>query len=204
MADFSLPQALILAGGAGRRMGAPAKPLVPLAGRPLIAHVLERIRPQTSGVWINANEAQDAYLTLGCEIVPDTTPNRPGPLAGVLAGLERLARTAPGECLLTVPADTPFLPPDLVSRLAARQRDTGTVVCAGSGGWRHPVVALWPAGVCAALRQSLGSGQLKVGLLLEALGAVTESWDTDPDDPFFNVNTPEELAIAEFRTTARQ
>lgn len=210
----ALPHALILAGGLGRRMApsgadtgeAPhlAKPLVPLAGRPLIAHVIERLRPQVRDIWINANDSAAAYAAFGCPLLADTIPGRPGPLAGVLAGLERLALTAPDESLLTVPADTPFLPSDLARRLTERQVDTGGVVCAGSGGQRHPVIALWPTSARAALRQSLLAGRLKVGLLLDALGAVTVTWDEDPDDPFFNVNTPEELAIAEFRRTARQ
>lgn len=205
----SPPLALILAGGLGRRMnapahGAPAKPLVELGGRPLIAHVIERLRPQVSDVWINANADLDAYAAFGCPLVPDTIPGHPGPLAGVLAGLDRLAEVAPETSLLTVPADTPFLPPDLAARLSIRHRDTGKVVCAGSGGQRHPVIALWPQYARTALRQNLEAGQLKVGLLLEALGAVTESWDNEPEDPFFNVNTPEDLAIAEIRRAARQ
>lgn len=210
------PPALILAGGLGRRMAgrsdhgaAPLadplpKPLVPLAGQPLIAHVIARLRPQVADIWINANDGEAAYAAFGCPLVADTIPGRPGPLAGVLAGLERLASEAPEASLLTVPADTPFLPADLARRLTERQADTGRVVCAGSGGQRHPVIALWPASARAALRQSLLAGRLKVGLLLDALGAVTERWEGEPDDPFFNVNTPEELAIAELRRTARQ
>ncbi|MFG1344692.1 molybdenum cofactor guanylyltransferase MobA [Xanthobacter autotrophicus DSM 431] len=209
MASPALPFALILAGGLGRRMGAPtlgapAKPLVALGGRPLIAHVIDRLRPQVSDIWINANDDRDAYAAFDCPIVPDTIPGCPGPLAGVLAGLERLAEVAPGASLLTVPADTPFLPANLARRLVSRQLDTGKVVCARSGGRRHPVVALWPQYARTALRQNLAEGHLKVGLLLEALDAVTESWDEEPEDPFFNVNTPEDLAIAEFRRAARQ
>lgn len=202
------PTALILAGGLGRRMAptaraAPPKPLVTLAGRPLIAHVIDAIAPQAGEIWINANADLETYAGFGRPLVPDTIPGHPGPLAGVLAGLERLAEAGSGGCLLTVPADTPFLPADLVARLMERHRDTGGLVCAGSGGQRHPVVALWPGTVRAALRQSLASGQLKVGLFLEALQAVTVVWDSEPDDPFFNVNTPEDLAVAEIRRTAR-
>jgi len=203
------PYALILAGGLGRRMeaealGAPAKPLVPLAGRPLIAHVIERMRPQVRELWINANTAGDSFAAFGCPVLPDSIAGFPGPLAGVLAGLDHLADVAPDADLLTVPTDTPFLPPDLAQRLVRRRRQCGSVVCAGSGGQRHPVIAVWPATARTALRQSLTMGRLKVGLLLEHLNAVTENWDTTPDDPFFNVNTPEELAIAQIRASARQ
>lgn len=202
------PTALILAGGLGRRMegaqpAAPAKPLVLLDGRPLIAHVIAALAPQAGEVWINANAHVEAYAAFGRPLVPDTLPGHPGPLAGVLAGLERLAATDPAACLLTVPADTPFLPPDLVTRLMERHRETGGVVCAGSGGQRHPVIALWPASARAALRESLSAGRLKVGLFLEALQAVTVSWDSEPNDPFFNVNTPEDLVAAQIRRTAR-
>ncbi|MFG1179462.1 molybdenum cofactor guanylyltransferase MobA [Xanthobacter versatilis] len=209
MSPFPPPHALILAGGLGRRMdalahGAPEKPLVRLSGMPLIAHVIARLRPQVSQLWINANGDPQAYAGFGCELVPDTISGHPGPLAGVLAGLERLAADDEQASLLTVPADTPFLPADLAARLQARQAETGGVVCAGSQGQRHPVIALWPASARTALRHSLMAGRLKVGLLLDTLNAVTEGWDSEPDDPFFNVNTPEDLAIAEIRRTARQ
>lgn len=203
------PPALILAGGLGRRINAPAlgaaeKPLVALGGRPLIAHVIERLRSQAGSLLINANAPAGTYERFGLPVLPDTIAGYPGPLAGVLAGLDHLARIAPASSLVTVAADTPFLPHDLVARLTERHRETGTIVCAASGGQRHPVIALWPAAARAALRQSLEAGRLKVGLLLDALNAVTVSWDGLPDDPFFNVNTPEDLAIAEKRLAARQ
>lgn len=201
--------ALILAGGLGRRINAPAfgateKPLVPLGGRPLIAHVIERLRPQAGPLFINANAPAGTYGKFGLLVLPDTIAGHPGPLAGVLAGLDHLAEAGSASSLVTVAADTPFLPDDLVDRLTERHRATGTVVCAETGGQRHPVIALWPVGARAALRQSLEAGQLKVGLLLDALNAVTVTWEGLPDDPFFNVNTPEDLAIAEKRLAARR
>lgn len=200
---------LILAGGLGRRidapaLGAPEKPLVPLAGRPLIAHVIDRIRPQAGEILINANTAAGTYERFGLPVLPDSIAGHPGPLAGVLAGLEHLARWELHTSLITVAADTPFLPDDLVGRLTQRHLETGTVVCAESGGQRHPVIALWPASARAALRQSLEAGRLKVGLLLDGLNAVTVAWEGHPDDPFFNVNMPEDLAIAEKRLAARR
>ncbi|WP_454917141.1 molybdenum cofactor guanylyltransferase MobA [Xanthobacter sediminis] len=203
------PFGLILAGGHGRRMAgegpssaALPKPLVPLAGRPLIAHVIARVAPQVSGLAINANDPPELFAPLGLPVIPDTVAERPGPLAGVLAGLDWLAREKPDACLLTVAADTPFLPPDLVSRLTHRYAETAGVVCAASGGQAHHVIALWPQGARPALAAALAAKQRKVGLLLAALGAVTESWDTANGDPFFNVNTPGDLATAEFRLPA--
>lgn len=178
------------------------KPLVALAGRPLIGHVVERLRPQVAHLLVNANDPPDWFAQLGLPVLPDTLPDRPGPLAGVLAGLDWLARESPGTPLLTVAADTPFLPLDLAARLAQRHAYTNAVVCAGSGGQTHHVIALWPASARPALRAALEAGQRKVGLLLTTLGAVTESWETAKGDPFFNVNTPEDLATAEFRSSA--
>lgn len=202
-----LPPVLILAGGLGRRINAPAlgaaeKPLVRLAGRPLIAHVIERLRPQAGQLLINSNAPAGMYADFGLPVLPDTLGGHPGPLAGVLAGLEFLADSNLSASFVTVAADTPFLPEDLIARLSARHLETGGVVCAASGGQRHPVIAIWPASARAALRHSLEAGRLKVGLLLDSLDAVTVSWDGLPDDPFFNVNTPEDLAIAEKRLAA--
>lgn len=203
------PPALILAGGLGRRINAPAlgaveKPLVPLGGRPLIAHVIERLRPQAGPLLINANAPVGTYAGFGLPVLPDTIAGHPGPLAGVLAGLDHLAQATPASSLLTVAADTPFLPDDLVARLMERHLETGSVVCAAFRGQRHPVIAVWPQTARTALRHSLAAGRLKVGLLLDALNAVTVTWEGLPDDPFFNVNTPEDLAIAEKRLAARQ
>lgn len=223
-ATFPLPVGLILAGGLGRRMaGAEAapgpKPLVPLAGRPLIAHVIARLRPQVGRLLINANDPPAAFADFGLPVIADTLPDRPGPLAGVLAGLDHLARAddraddaddADDRAddkeagLLTVAADTPFLPCDLVERLVRRHLQTGAIVCAGSEGRRHHIIALWPPSVRESLMAALVSGERKVGLLLDRLGAVTESWDSRNGDPFFNVNTPEDLAVATFRSSALQ
>lgn len=203
-----LPFGLILAGGHGRRMAAGAtaaatpKPLVRLRGQPLIAHVIARLGPQVAGLVINANDPPELFAPFGLPVLPDTVAERPGPLAGVLAGLEWLARESPDACLLTAAADTPFLPADLVARLTHRHAETEGVVCAGSAGQTHHVIALWPPSARAPLAEALATGQRKVGLLLSTLGAVTESWETANGDPFFNVNTPEDLAAAEFRSPA--
>lgn len=209
VAQDPLPFGLILAGGYGRRMAAGAasvaalpKPLVPLAGQPLIAHVIARVAPQVSRLAINANDPPELFAPFGLPIIADTVADRPGPLAGVLAGLDWVARESPGTSLLTVAADTPFLPHDLVSRLIHRYAQTAGVICAGSGGQVHHVIALWPQAARAPLAAALAAGQRKVGLLLSSLGAVTESWDAVDGDPFFNVNTPEDLAAALSRSPA--
>ncbi|MFG1479337.1 molybdenum cofactor guanylyltransferase MobA [Xanthobacter sp. V4C-4] len=200
-----LPYGLILAGGHGRRMAdmaGPPKPLVMLAGQPLLAHVVGRLRPQVRALALNTNDSPALFASFGLPLRADTVADRPGPLAGVLAGLEWLALESVDAPLLTVPADTPFLPADLAARLGERHAKTGGVVCAASAGRTHHVVALWPQSARAPLAEALAAGQRKVGLLLSTLGAVTESWDTANGDPFFNVNTPEDLAAAESRSPA--
>lgn len=192
---------LVLAGGAGRRMGTPSKPFTLLDGKPLIVHVIERLRPQVARILVSAND-RAAFAGLGLPVLADPIPDLPGPLAGVLAGLDHVAETAPGAALLSVPADAPFLPPDLAARLAARAAVTGHPVCAASLGRRHPVIAVWPAAVREALRGHLERGERRVGLVLDLLGAGSLDWPAAGEDPFFNVNTPEELEIARSRLTA--
>ncbi|MEP9347507.1 molybdenum cofactor guanylyltransferase MobA [Xanthobacter sp. KR7-225] len=198
---------LILAGGHGRRMGASAagalpKPMVLLGGRPLAAHVAEHLRPQVARLYVSGNDA-DALAPLGLPVIADALPDRPGPLAGVLAGLDLIAAQMPGALLLTAPADAPFLPPDLAARLLAGLPEGGGPACASSLGRRHPVVALWPVAVRGRLRALLAAGERRVGLVIDLLGGAAIGWDGGTDDPFYNVNTPQELAIARARLAAR-
>ena len=197
---------IILAGGAGRRMDAPAmgvagKPFVPLGGRPLIAHVIAQLRPQVSELFISADDPS-LFAGLGLTVLPDALPGRLGPLAGVLAGLDALAASGRTDMLLSVPTDAPFLPGDLGARFLARAQETHRPVCAASLGRRHPVIALWPVEVREALRAHLERGERRVGLVLDLLGAGSLDWPATAGDPFFNVNTPEDVGIARSRLTA--
>lgn len=195
---------LILAGGLGRRMQAgpeaPPKPLVLLDGRPLIAHVVERLRPQVERLAINANGPPEPYAPFGLPVLADVLPGHRGPLAGILAGLDHLAGTMPHAVMVSVPADTPFIPADLVARLLARHRETGGVVHASSAGRAHPVIALWPAAARHTIAAALAAGEPRVMRLVAELGAVAEDWPADAGaagaDPFFNVNTTEDLEMA--------
>ncbi len=195
---------LILAGGLGRRMGGTDKALMSLAGRPLLAHVMAAMAPQVDHMLLSANGPPDRFAAFGLPVLPDPMPDHPGPLAGLLAGLEAIARAPEGpEWLVSVPADSPFLPHDLVTRLRARQRSTGAVaVCAESGGRTHPVIGLWHRNLGSALRAYLVAGERRVGRFMAEIGAETEVWDAEPRDPFTNINTPEELAEAARRLTA--
>lgn len=187
--------AVILAGGLARRMGGGDKPLALLAGRPLIAHVIERIGPQVAALAINANGDPARFAGFGLPVIADGVADHPGPLAGVLAGLEWARVHRPDvAAVLSVPGDAPFLPADLASRLAA----AGPLSLAASGGEIHPTAALWPVALAPALRAALVSeGLRKVRLFTGRHGARTVEWPVAPVDPFFNANTPDDIAAAE-------
>lgn len=190
---------LVLAGGRASRMGGGDKGLLPLAGRPLLAHILERLAPQVARVVLNANGDPRRFAAFGLPVVADTVAGLPGPLAGLLAGLEWAAAAAPElRWLASVPGDGPFLPPDLVSRLRAAADAAGGAAIAASRGRGNPVVGLWPVAGAAALRRALlEEGLRRVEDWARRQGAVTVEWPPGPPDPLFNVNSPEDLAEAE-------
>jgi len=190
--------AVVLAGGLARRMGGGDKALLPLGGRPLLAHVLARIGPQVGRIVLNANGDPARFAGFGLPVVPDPFPDHPGPLAGILAGLDWVAATLPGvTSMLSVTADAPFLPDDLVARLqAARAAANQPLACAASGGFTHPPIGLWPVSLRAALREALAAGERKIDRWTARYGCASAAWPDQPCDPFFNANTPEELQRA--------
>ncbi len=186
---------VVLAGGLGRRMGGGDKALRPLAGRPLLDHVIARVRPQVAALALSANGDGTRFAAWDLPVLPDTLPGHPGPLAGILAGMRWAAALGFAD-LLSVPTDTPFLPADLAARLDAARRAAGTpLACAASGGRRHPVVALWPVALADALEASLRGGARRIGAWMAPHGVALADYAGAPD-PFFNANTPEELAEA--------
>jgi molybdopterin-guanine dinucleotide biosynthesis protein A len=199
-AGIKLAAGIILAGGAARRMGGGDKGLLPLAGRPILAHVIERLRPQLGALAISANGDPSRFAEWGLPVLPDTVPDQPGPLAGILAGLEWAASAKPEvAAIVTVPTDTPFLPRDLVPKLiAARDRSSARVAVARSGGRNHFVVALWPTDLAAELRRALtDEGVRKVEDFARRHRPAIAEFEALPIDPFFNVNRPEDLEAAE-------
>jgi molybdenum cofactor guanylyltransferase len=191
--------AVVLAGGLARRMGGGDKALLPLGGRPLLAHVLARIAPQVGRIVLNANGDPARFAAFGLPVVPDPVPDHPGPLAGILAGLDWAAAVAPGVAtVLSVTADAPFLPADLVARLQAARAEAGLpLACAASGGFTHPPIGLWSVALRGALREALGAGERKIDRWTARHGCASATWPDQPFDPFFNANTPEELQRAE-------
>lgn len=191
---------LVLAGGIARRMGGGDKSLRLLAGRPILAHVLARLAGQCDGLLLSANGDPSRFAAFSLPVVADDVPGFAGPLAGVLAGLDWLAaHRSDIAWMLAVPADTPFLPPDLVARLHAGRAAAGTpMACAASGGRMHPVVGLWPVSLRGELRRAVvEAGERRVGRWMEERGLARVDWPAEPLDPFLNLNTPEELAAAE-------
>ncbi|MCU4179164.1 molybdenum cofactor guanylyltransferase MobA [Bosea sp. BH3] len=190
---------LILAGGLARRMGGGDKALVPLAGSPILGHVIARLQGQCDGLVLNANGDPARFASYGLPVIADTIPDFAGPLAGILAGLDWLAAHRPTTpWLLSVAADTPFIPADLTARLHAARAAAGTpLACAASAGRAHHAIGLWPVSLREDLRRSLAAGGRKIGAWTSRRGVATAEWPGEPFDPFFNINTPEDLAEAE-------
>jgi molybdenum cofactor guanylyltransferase len=193
---------LILAGGLGRRMDGLHKPFAQVDGAPLLERMIARARNQCDLLAINLHqttpEAAAAFAKFGLPLLPDALPGHAGPLAGVLAGLDHAALNGLTH-ILSLPCDCPFLPRDLAARLIqATQESRDGLACAASGGRRHPVVALWPIGLRDELRHALFEQDLrKVGQFQQRYDVRTVEWSFRQRDPFFNINTPEDLMRAQ-------
>ena len=179
---------VVLAGGASRRMGGRDKAAIELDGETLLKRAVRRLRPQVDRTVVNAPPG--AWRDAAVPLVPDDLPDQPGPLAGLLAAM---ARADEEDRIVTVAVDTPFFPEDLVSRLLTHQG----IAFAGSGGRVHPVFGIWPACLCSDLRAFLEGGERKILAFADRHGFSTVEFETDPSDPFFNVNTPDDLAEAQ-------
>jgi molybdenum cofactor guanylyltransferase len=198
----AFPQTLgvVLAGGLARRMGGADKAHIRIGGRTIVERVVERLRPQCAALILNANDAPERFADTGLPVVPDSVPDYPGPLAGILAGLDWAAeRSLEIEWVVSVPSDCPFLPRDLVANLHdARVAASAQLACARSGERRHPVVALWPVSLRRDLQRAItGEGARKVDNWIARFTIGFADWPAAPVDPFFNVNTPGDIAEAE-------
>lgn len=197
---------VLLAGGQSRRMGGGDKCLLPLRGRPMLAHAIERLGSQVDTLVLNANGPAERFAQFGLRVIPDSIEGYAGPLAGVLTGCRWAERHNPGHrFIVTAAADTPFFPTDLVDKLVGAAPDDKTIVLAASNNRDHPVFGLWPVRLADDLEAWLGEPQNRKILTwvkrhphksVEFGGRIGD----DALDPFFNVNTPEDLRLAE--TTA--
>ncbi len=204
------PHGVILAGGLATRMGGGDKGLLQIGGQNLLTRVRDRLAPQVSGLALNANGDAERFADLDLPVVADSIEGFAGPLAGVLAGLDWAAEQR-AEAIITAAADTPFFPTNLVAQLvAASDGQKHPLVLATtprtgeelkSGGRskinRHPTFGLWPVALREDLRAALNDGLRKVVLWTDQHGGREALFEAQPFDPFFNVNTPEDLKRAE-------
>ena len=191
--------AVILAGGQANRMGGGDKGRLMLGEQSLIERVIERISPQVDAVVLNANGDPSRFDDLGLPVVADSIPDYPGPLAGVLAGMDWAAEQG-HDWLISVAADTPSFPLDLAERLA--EGDTPVVLAAtpdpDRGRLPQPTFGRWRVSLRDDLRAALNDGVRKIRQWTQAQG---ESLVVFGPDDFFNINTPEDLAWAEQHLT---
>ena len=196
---------VVLAGGLARRMGGVDKMHIPIGGETIFERIINRLFPQCDEMMISGNAEAKRFGDTGLPVVADSVPDYPGPLAGILSGLDGAQLLTPyKEWVVSVPSDCPFLPRNLVARLhEARAAAGAQLACAASGGRQHPVVGLWPTSLREDLRRALiEEGVHKVGEWSARYTVGIADWPAVPVDPFFNVNTPEEVAEAE-RLAAR-
>lgn len=191
---------VLLAGGLSRRMGGGDKSLRPLAGTPILGHVLARVRPQVGPLVLNVNGDPARFEEFGLPMAVDVIAGHAGPLAGILTGMEWAAEHAP-DCawLASFATDAPFLPGDLVARMFGAIADEGAeMACAASNGRSHPVFALWPVALRAVLRHALVDEDIrKIDAWTAQYKIATVEFVATPYDPFFNANRPEDFAEAE-------
>ena len=185
-------------------MGGGDKTLLSLGGRPLLDHVVARLAPQVGSLVLSANGDPARFAAVRLPVLADTVEGYAGPLAGILAGLEWAAANAACKSLVTAAGDTPFLPEDLVERLAeAATKQPGSIAVASSGGRRHPTFALWPLGLRQALRHFLvDEDNRRVSAFIERHDFVEVEFPLSAlggseIDPFFNINVADDLAVAE-------
>jgi molybdopterin-guanine dinucleotide biosynthesis protein A len=195
---------IILAGGQSRRMGGGDKTLLLLGGGRLLDHVVARLAPQVGPLALSANGDPSRFARIGLPVLADTVQGFAGPLAGLLTGIEWAAATSACRALVTVAGDTPFLPKNLVERLAAAVEDRpGAIAIASSAGKRHPTFALWPLSLRDALRHFLVDEDIRrVSAFIDRNEFVEVEFPLLKSrgheiDPFFNINTPDDLAEAE-------
>jgi molybdenum cofactor guanylyltransferase len=190
---------LLLAGGLSRRMGGGDKALRLLGGVSLLDRVIERLRPQVAAMVLNANGDPARFARFGLPVAGDSIAGFAGPLAGILAGLDWAAAHRP-DCplIVSVPTDAPFLPRDLVVRLARGLDEAGAdLACAASGGQAHPVIGLWPVRLREDLRRAVDAdGVRKVDQWTQRHRLAQVAFPDQPLDPFFNANRPEDLEAA--------
>ncbi|HKQ11195.1 MAG TPA: molybdenum cofactor guanylyltransferase MobA [Rhizomicrobium sp.] len=191
------PAAVILAGGRSSRMGGGDKCLLPLGDRPLIAHILDAVTPQTGDILINTNSDPAPFLKYGQPVLPDAIAGFQGPLAGILTGMLWSRKRHPRRVhLLTVASDVPFLPDDLVARLSrALQEQRADIAIASSPEGTHPTIGLWPVDLAQRLEHDLMEGSVRsVHQWISSFRVACAEFDSIA---LANINTPADLAACQ-------
>lgn len=199
---------VLLSGGRSQRMGGADKCLASLAGRPLLSHSLDRLRPQVSALVLNANGPTERFAGFGLPVVTDTIPGFAGPLAGFLAGMLWAQNHMPSaRFIATVATDTPFFPLDLVRRLSAALDSDHEVAIARCDDQNYPVFGLFPVSLADALESFLTeSDNRAVMAWLDSQRAAFVDFSPElkcQTTPFFNINAPADLAAAELTVRAK-
>ncbi|NVJ91938.1 MAG: molybdenum cofactor guanylyltransferase MobA [Methylocystaceae bacterium] len=186
---------VMLAGGLATRMGGGDKGFKNIGGRPIIERILETVRHQVDDIVINANGDPARFANLNLDVVADSVDGFVGPLAGILAGMDRFS--VEYDWMLSVPTDTPFLPDDLVEKLfVPLKNNQAEIAIAHSGGFDHPVIGIWPTRLKDDLRAALVEEDIrKLKKWISRYRYQAVSWPDTPRDPFFNANRPEDLNI---------
>lgn len=186
----------IIAGGRSSRMGGREKAFLELASKPVILHVIEQFEPQVDQLVINANGDASRFSEFGLDVIPDVLTSLTTPLVGLHAAL-RFAKSVDADALITVPSDTPFLPFDLAARLLENIADSGAAIAA-SGGQEHYIIGAWKTELLDDLENAIAKDNLfRVKDWAHRSSAHCVIWPVEPYDPFFNVNMPEDLRIAD-------
>jgi len=186
----------IIAGGQSRRMGGREKAFLELDSKPVILHVIEQFEPQVDQLVINANGEPARFSEFGLEVIPDVFTSLTTPLAGLHAAL-RFTKSVDAGMLMTVPSDTPFLPFDLAAKLLENTIASGAAIAA-SGGQEHYIIGAWKTELLNDLDLAIAKDHLfRIKDWTHRTSAQRVEWPVEPYDPFFNVNTPEDLRIAE-------
>ena len=193
---------VILSGGRSSRMGGGDKTLLSLGGKPLLTRAIERLAPQSGALAINANSNIEEFSEFGFPVIQDSLPGRQGPLAGILAGLDWAAGSGLDH-IVSVAGDTPFFPANLVEKLYVEALKEGAAIAIAATRprdiplARHPTFGLWPVALKEDLRSSLLSGTRKIVAWADRHGTVAVEFEIPGFDPFFNINTPEDMSMAE-------
>ena len=192
------PAAVILAGGRSSRMGAGRKALLELSGRPILAHVIDRLQPQLDSLLLSCESQTDEFDDFGLTVVPDLLPRYRGPLTGLCSALQYMIEQGQDNGLVLCPCDAPFIPENLVQTLVdAVQDDSKPVVVVSYKGVLQPTFSLWHTQHFPVIHNAVterGQGGLKQ--MLASLPHKVVEWPVTEPSPFFNINTPEELESA--------